>query len=216
MIYLLDMDTNVIKSVLLITAAHLILSAGCNKNGTTPCRNDAYSFAVTSYWEPQKNSYTVGDTIYLYSSFPKSLTNLINNTLVDYSNAVAIGGGIGMGYLDTISRNAMPARNKFDFFAITGTIGESIVAPDQGPAFTYAENSTIYSFRCGIVCKQKGIFMFNVSDLKSPGLMGKNCTNAGFGMTVTNSDKHFSLYQYALGIAPESGTIQNGYCFRVE
>ncbi len=41
------MGTNFfIKNVLLFKAAHLILSAGCNKKGTTPCRNTGWQFSA--------------------------------------------------------------------------------------------------------------------------------------------------------------------------
>jgi hypothetical protein len=211
------MVTNIFKIGLLITATQFLLASGCRKNKTIPCVFGGYSFAVTSEWAPQRQVYNIGDTVYLTSSFPKFLTDLVNPSLViDYSNAVAIGGGVGIGYLDTITRNAIPGRNKFDFFSITGIVGERAVAPDQGPAFTYSELSNLYSFKCGFICRQKGIFMFSVSDLKSPGLSGKNCTNAGFTMTVTNNEKHFSLYEYALGFPNDADGMKRGYCFRVQ
>jgi hypothetical protein len=210
------MVINVIKIALLITAVQFILSASCNKERPRQCRG-GYVFQATSEWSPQKRVYGVGDTLYLSSTIPKTLTDGINPSIVvDYSNSVAIGGGIGMGYVDTIQRIPMPGRSKFDFFPITGTIGERAVAADQGPAFTYAEQPTSYGFRCGIICKQKGIYVFSISDLKSPGIRGKDCTNADFGMTLTNSEKNLDLYEVATGITLDADGRKRGFAFRVQ
>ena len=204
------------RTALLITAVQFFLGASCNKEMPRQCRG-GYAFEATSEWSPQKRVYTVGDTLYLNSNIPKTLTDGINPSIVvDYSNSVAIGGGIGMGYVDTIRQVPVPGRNKFDFFAIIGTIRESSVAADQGPAFTYAEQSSAYSFKCGIICRQKGIYFFSISDLKSPGIRGKDCTNADFGMTLTNPEKNLDLYESATGIILDADGRKRGFAFRVQ
>ncbi len=210
------MAINLIRTALLITAVQFFLGASCNKKSTRQCRG-GYAFQATSEWSPQKRVYTVGDTLYLTSNISKTLTDGINPSIVvDYSNSVAIGGGIGMGYVDTILGGPVPGRNRFDFFSITGIMGESSVAADQGPAFTYAEQSSAYSFKCGIICKQKGIYFFSISDLKSPGIRGKDCTNANFGMTLTNSEKNLDLYEGATGVTLDADGRKRGFAFRVQ
>ena len=206
-----------IRIGLLITAIQFILGASCNKNKSYPCRNIVYSFEAASLWSPQREVYNVGDTIILSSEIPKTLSDLINPVLVvDYSNAVGIGGGVGIAYLDTITRTAIPGRRYFDLVTFIGSLGERSVAPDQGPAFTYTESFNKYELRVGLICKQKGIYNFSVSDLKSPGLKGKNCTNAGFNMAVTNSIKNLLLYERVLSITLDADAIKRNYCFRVQ
>ncbi len=210
------MVIKVIRIGLLITTAHFILGSSCTKNNSRPCRT-GYSFNATSIWNPETETYTVGDTIILSSEISKTLNDSINPSLViNYSNAIAIGGGIGIGYLDTITRTAFPGRQYFDLVTVIGSLGETSVAPDQGPAFIYKETFDKYELKVGLICKQKGIYGFSVSDLKSPGIRGKNCTNAGFNMTVTNSDKHILLYQYALGFLPDADGLKRIYSFRVQ
>ncbi|MEJ7822823.1 MAG: hypothetical protein WKF85_10905 [Chitinophagaceae bacterium] len=205
-----------IRFGLLITTIQFILGASCNKDNSRPCRN-GYSFDATSIWNPEKQTYTVGDTIILSSEISKTLNDLVNPSLViNYSNTIAIGGGIGIGYLDTITRTALPGRNYFDLVTVIGSLTESSVAPDQGPAFIYKETLDKYELKVGLICKQKGIYGLSVSNLKSPGIRGKNCTNADFSMTVTNPDKHISLYQYALGFLPDADGMKRIYCFRVQ
>lgn len=210
------MATNFFKAALLITAVQLFLGASCNKDRPRQCRG-GYSFEATSEWSPQRRIYGIGDTLYLTSTIPKTLIDGINTSIiVDFSNSVAIGGGIGMGYVDTVQRIPLPGRNKFSFFAITGAIGERTVAADQGPAFTYAEQLTSYVFKCGIICKERGIYVFSVSDLKSPGIRGKDCTNADFNMTLTNSEKNLDLYEGATGITLDADGRRRNFAFRVQ
>ncbi len=96
-----------------------------------------------------------------------------------------------------------------DTIYLTSVFSKSLV--DQ-----YRETSTTYQFKGAIICKRKGIYGFSVSDLLSPGLRGKNCTKAGFAMTVINSDKHLHLHQYVLGVDPNDVMLKRiGYDFRV-
>lgn len=209
---------NVFKIGLLITATQFLLSVSCNKNNTTPCRNVAYSFAVTCNYYPEKEIYNIGDTIYFESTFPKTLTSLLNpSTVVDYSNSSGLGGDLGVGYLDTITRQPMPAKDSFQFVSIVGSFQERSGNQNSGINTMFLETALNYHFKGAIICKKKGIYGFGVSDLYSNGIRGKNCTNAGFVMTLTNSNKHLHLHQYALGVDPNDPILQRiGYDFRVQ
>ncbi len=68
----------------------------------------------------------------------------------------------------------------------------------------------------GIRLLSKGLFYIGVTDLVSSGLVGKNCTNAGFNMTVTNSNKNLNLFQYALGYVPDALLQKSIFCYRVQ
>ena len=63
--------------------------------------------------------------------------------------------------------------------------------------------------------KTKGLFYIGVTNLGSQGLVGKDCTNAGFSMTVTNTNKNINLFQYALNYTPDAMLQKSIYCFRV-
>jgi hypothetical protein len=211
------MGTDILKIGLLITAAQFLLASGCNKNGTTPCVFGGYSFAVTSEWSPQREIYNVGDTIYLNSSFPKTLTDQINTSIiVDYSNSVGIQGDIGIAAPDSVQRTNRPAKDSFQFVSIIGSFSERPIKQSQGININYAELNSSYQFKGGIICNKKGLYGISVDNLLSNGIRGKNCTNAGFRITVTNSDKHILLYQNALGIVLDAESIKKIYCFKVQ
>jgi len=144
---------------LLITATQFILSASCNKNDTRPCVNfaTAYSFKVTSEFAVQQETYNIGDTIFLSSNFPKTLTDYttINNQQIDYSNSVGIYGDIGFAYLDSITHQIKPAKDSFAFVPFVGNFVERTSNQNQGINSKYAELSTTYKFYAGIICKKK-------------------------------------------------------------
>ncbi len=205
------------KTVLLITATQFLFSGTCKKEGSKPCAMATpYSFNVTSEFLPQKEIYNVGDSIFLRSSFPKQLINLISNQQVDYSNSLGVGGNCNFGVLDTVNKSISEGLNKFNVFAITGSNSPINSSSNLGLNVQFKETPTGYELIIGILLISKGIFSVVLTDLGSQGLRGKDCTNAGFNMTVTNSNKNLNLFQYALGYAPDAMLTKNMYCFRVQ
>lgn len=177
-----------------------------------------YSFSVTSKWTPQQEVYHIGDTLYLTSAFPKMLIDQINPAIkVDYSNSTGVGGSYAFYELDTIQHDVKGAVLKFEIIPIKGSVGNGIIVPNEQKTVNYLETGINYAFSIKVVLKVNGIFAFYISDLKSNGLKGKNCTNAGFSNTLTNSSKNINLFEYAMGRPPASQfEIERIYCFRVQ
>lgn len=204
-----------IKAMLLIKATLLISAFSCNKNGSKPCTMvTPFSFNVTSEFFPQRETYNIGDTIFLHSSFPKSLLNQISNQQVDYGNSLGISGNLAIGLLDSNSRTILYALPKFKVINISGTTSPIPNATEGGLNIFYKEDS-IYNFKLGIICLNKGVYRIGLTDLSSQGISGKDCTNAGFNMTVTNANKNLNLFQNAIGYYPDALAIKTIYCFRV-
>ncbi len=210
---------NILKFGLLITVAHFLMASGCNKNNPPrPCLNGGslYSFNVTSEFSPEKEVYNVGDTIFLNSTFPKTLLNLVSNQQVDYSNSLGVGGDISIFYLDSITRQPIPARDSFNLISYVGNFINRNINQNQGINTSYSENAN-YLFKGGFICKKKSIYGFGVQDLGSQGLNGQNCSNAGFNMTVTNINKHLNLHTITIGTnSNDPALVQKGYAFRVQ
>jgi hypothetical protein len=97
------------KIVLLIIATQFLFGSSCNRDGSKPCRDARYGFSVTSEFSPQKEIYDIGDTIFLTSTIPKSLTDLISNQQIDYSNSLGISGNVTFGYMHTLTKTGMDA-----------------------------------------------------------------------------------------------------------
>ena len=210
------MDTNIFKVGLVFFVIQILLSSGCKKEGTKPCTNiTRYSFEATSDFSPQQEVYNVGDTIFFYSSIPKTLTDLITNQQVDYNNSVGVGGNLIFYYLDTISHTFIDAKNRFTTIPYNGTFEQIANSPNLGLNIFY-QNAATYLFKIGIVLNERGIFLLGPTNPGSRGLSGKDCTNAGFNMTVTNTNKNLQLFEYVLGYPPDVQQEKVSYCFRVQ
>lgn len=207
---------DLLKPVLYFSLFIIVTSSGCRKDSSRPCQyGTRYGFSVTSSWSPEIETYQVGDTMILTSIFTKNLLDVQSNSIVQYSNTLGIYGNIVFGIMDSVSHSGMDARSKFQVFGIIGVIEPIENNPEKGVNIKYAEGND-YSCKVGVIFKEKGIFLLAVSNLGSQGIIGENCTNAGFGMTVTNTNKHFNLFQYALGYPPDALLQPNIYCFRVQ
>jgi hypothetical protein len=209
---------NILKIGLLITATQFLMASGCNKDSSKPCALvTPYSFNVTSEWTPQKLVYRIGDTIILNSSFPKTLLDQVTNSNINYSNSSNIQGDLSIALYDTITHLPVAGRDSFSIVTVTGSFVERTFNQQAGINFNYKETQGFYEFRGGFICKKKGIYGIGVSDLSSNGIVGEQCKNANFSMTVTNSDKHLFLNQYALNVNPnDPELVKRGYAFRVQ
>ena len=209
---------NILKMMLLITATPILFGSSCNKDGSKPCRNAPYSFDVTSEFSPQKEIYNVGDTIFLTSSFPKNLTSQISNQQVDYSNSLGVGGSISTSILDTANKQVQYALDKFTVFDLKGSSSQSQNQNimNAGKNVLFFESNNSYELKIGFILKQKGLYMLGMNNLGSQGLRGKDCTNAGFNMTVTNINKNLQLFQYALSYPADAMLAKSIFCFRVQ
>ena len=204
------------KVLSFLAISFIVMAAQCNK-GSTPCVFGGYSFKVTSEFIPQAQAYSIGDTIFLYSTFSKTLQDLINTSLnIDYSNSTGIGGDLGIASLDSINNISKPAKDSFHFIDLKGRFIERNFNEDGGINFHYLETNSSYIFHGAIVCKKKGLYAISVDNLMSRGIQGENCTNASFAMTVTNTEKNLQWYENALNITLPQSSIDKMYCFKVE
>ena len=210
---------NISKSLLLISVTMIFISSSCNKDSTRPCSSyTPYSFKITSEWLLQQELYHIGDTLILTSTFPKILTDYstLNLHQVDYSNAVSIASGAIFYSLDSVQHQYIGGVSKFNLFSIYGSILPSTVTPQEHTDLIFQEQANNFFLKIGIIAKEKGIFALYISNGGSEGIIGKNCTNAAFDMTVTNSDKHVGLFQFAMQQTPDVEQQRKIYCFRVQ
>lgn len=213
------MVTSFIKKVGVISLLSTLMSSTCNKNSTTPCPNlqTMYSFLSTAEWINEREVYNVGDTLYLFSSFPKTLNDQINTSLnIDYSNSSGIVGIIGIVLLDSIQQKFISAKDSFSFVPITGSFTDGTINQDRVKGITYSEELSQYKFHGGLICLKRGVYEIDVDNLYSAGIRGTRCTSAGFSMEITNPNKHINLFENAIGQPPTLQRQKIMYCFRVQ
>jgi hypothetical protein len=209
------MATKLIFKIRLVLILISFCFAKCNKDSSRPCLNSAYFFTATSEWTPQNRFYNVGDTLVIHSFLKKSLLNTSNGSFINYSDAVNIGGDIGFGIPDSLNMQNIPAKDSFTFISIKGRFIERINNQGQGINFEYIETDSNYVFEGKIVCNKKGYFAISVDDLKSSGIRGRNCTNASFDMTVTNTLRYQQQYERIFGITLSEASLKKIYCITV-
>ncbi len=213
MIYSRATIINIIPLLFFIT---FLQSASCNKNDTKPCRNAPYGFNITSEWSPEKNIYYINDSLFLVCSFSTSLIDINSNSLVNYSNSKKIGGNLAVYYLDTVTNKLVNAIDSFSFSAISGFFDSNPQAADYKKSFYFLESQNLYSLKIKLTCKAKGIYAIFVSNPGSQGIVGEDCTNAGFYNKLTNLNQHINLFESALNQQLESQFERERiYCFRV-
>lgn len=209
--------TKWLKLGLVMASAQVFLFAKCNKE-PSPCPGGGgYAFLSTAEWSPEKAIYQVGDTLYLTSRIPKRLTDQINTSIVvDYSNTVGISGNIGIALPNSQTRQNIPAVDSFRFLPVEGGVLRHPNRPELLLVSSYSTTSSEFVFRMMLICVKKGFYALSVDDLGSKGLQGKNCSNAAFDMTVTNSNRNEIRYQNALGITLDPQSLKKLFCFEVQ
>ncbi len=192
------------------------MSSSCKKDSSKPCLNiTPFSFNVASNIAPESETYKMGDTLFLNSKIPFAISNNMTNEQVNYENNTGISGSLTFAYFDTSAHLLKASFDKFQIVPYIGNYTPINNTPNNGINCSFVEENRNFQFKIGIIPKQKGIYSLAFNDLSSRGLKNKDCTNANFIMTITNSNKNFNLFQYGLGYPPDAYLQQHIYCFRV-
>ena len=201
------------KKILPILAIPFLVGVKCRKEDTWPCRNATYGFSVSGVFSPQRENYAVGDTIYYHCSFPVKLWDPLYNREIDYSNSVGIGGTFNFSKIDSAKRESNSSLQ--DFF-VKSIVGEVTPHKDSTGIY-YNYQAGVDSFKVTIAIKllSKGLYYFAVGNLSSRGIRGQNCTNAGFTMSIVNSNKNLHLFENGMGQAADALLSPKIFCFRV-
>lgn len=212
------MATKTIVRATLLGVALTIILTSC----PSPCIEAVYNFRVQVAITPALDSVKVGDTLFLKSSFPTTLFDYQTKIQVDYSNARAIGGTLGLSDLfkiDTLGSNSDSSTIKyFEYANIQGRIYNSKDVPIHWRVnqTEYVERNGQYQLLIGIIPQKRGIYGLGVSDALSNGREGvKNCEKANFEVAVTNPDKHLYLYEQALGRQINGFDSRQSFFFKV-
>lgn len=192
-----------------------IILSGCPK----PCIEANYSFAVNSQIIPDLDSIKVGDTIFLFSSFPTSLKDQRTGQTVDYSNSTGIGNTLSVSELpqgDTIAKDAVI---DFDYISINGRIynDRNIPSPDRVQQITYQESNGNYTLKVGLIAKHIGKYILGLGDGLSNGRKkSHSCEKASFGVSISDTNQHFYLIKnWKPDIIINDFGKRHGYAFKV-
>ncbi len=183
---------NVIAGIGLLAFA--IISSGCPK----PCIEASYSFAANTQISPDLDSIKIGDTLYLISTFPTSLFDQTNRTIIDYSNANDIESTLSIAQL--ITGDSIPKGSVHDF-RYTSELGmiynvANIPSPETIQQLRYQQVANNYQIKVGLIPQHAGIFALGIGNGLSNGRNKSNkCEKASFMFTIANTAQHIYFFQ---------------------
>ncbi|MDX2306401.1 MAG: hypothetical protein NW226_26565 [Microscillaceae bacterium] len=208
------MGTKITVKLTLLSLGLLFLMTSCPDS----CLDISYNFEVTSYFTPEIDSISLGDTLYLISEFPTDLEDVLTSSLIDYSNAKTIGGILGVSELiPNDSKTPTGAVSQFKYIAINGKIfnDKTVPSPEVFQQLSYEETSSTYRLKIGLIPTKKGVYFLTNGDALSRGRKESNCESASFSMQVSNQDQNLYLLEDFLGLPADENNQRLGYCFRV-
>lgn len=213
-------------SLILIPLLVLALTTGCKK--TTGCEGGLRAdirFEIPVNIYPAKDTFSIGDTIWIEQSFSDNLQDK-NNTKNTYSiNNIDLYSNLGITNLNT----SFPAISYDDPYLITYTgqttdnnVG-SVKYQVLYIGYTYEANT--YKYKAAFIVEKTGFYLikfFSYADGDDMNLT--NCTNEKVTIDYTTNredNNNYNMLQYAVDDYYSSWTIEEfnkngGYCFHVK
>ena len=192
-------------------ATFLISFAGCGHR----CVEAQYYFSMEDTFLPEKDSISIGDTLWVTSSHSTTFRDSISKTNIDFSNS-QLGTPFEVLKFPETSPNVIGAVNDFDYIIKVGSLTGNDNIPNQNKGFSYKEINDQYTLSVGIVAKQKGIYGISLGDDISVTRKNKGCEKAFIQIINVNSNNHLYYYQnFRLGYQISEYERSHIYCFKV-
>ena len=178
------------------------------------CRETIFNFEIGIKAYPDKDSISVGDTIWLEVNEPTTLKDVQTGKIVDYSGASNLGTAISFLKLIAVSSTDDQMASKFRYVLIHGN---EISRKDSTKyrEFKFDEAGGLYRFKLGVIPKEAGVFKVFVSNAGSVVRKSDKCTKASFQINFKSTDQHLYLNEIILpgvSLSPGGGI----YLFKVK
>lgn len=199
----------------LLTALSIIILLS-NVNCGRGCVEAQYNFRMQEVFYPEKDSISLGDTVFMESSHSTSFTDSLTNKLIDFSGS-DIGGSLELLRLPDTSATVVGGMNDFNILILNGTAIGNDYIPEQNKQLLFQESNNNYVLKLGFIAKQKGVYLVALGN--SMGIIKKKggCEKANILLTNANTDNHLFFYENWL----HSNLISEYekthiYCFKVK
>lgn len=201
--------------IVLMSISAIIIFNGCGKL-RFDCANTTYTFQAGIKAYPDRDSLSIGDTIWLESTIPASLIDISTQKLIDYSGAGNLGTVISLDRF-TGDHGSIYAANEFKYVLSKGKTVEKISnVPDRIREYLYIETGDQYYLKVGIIPQKAGIYMLGVGNPQNVFRNSDKCTKAKYFINFENTKQHIYLYQNNRpGYKIEGLELTNIYCFKV-
>lgn len=169
--------------------AFLVSSIGCGKN----CKDARYSFSMHESFSPEKDSISIGDTLWINSSHSTTFQDLQSYANVDFSNS-QIGSNIRILRFPDTSQNVIGGIYNFDIIKIYGNEVGNDNIPSENKGYYYEEVDTGYLLKLGFIAKEKGVYGISLGN--SIGIVQKKGGCEKATIEIDNSNLNTHLYYY--------------------
>lgn len=172
----------------LLTALSIIIllsNVSCGRG----CVEAQYNFRMQEVFYPEKDSISLGDTVFMESSHSTSFTDSLTNKLIDFSGS-DIGGSLELLRLPDTSATVVGGMNDFNILILNGTAIGNDYIPEQNKQLLFQESNNNYVLKLGFIAKQKGVYLVALGN--SMGIIKKKggCEKANILLTNANTDNH--------------------------
>ena len=201
------------NSFLIVAFISLIQLTGCD-----PPEGPSYAFSVTASLSPSRDTVSIGDTLYLTSSFPTKLTDNRTGKIVDYSNSVDLSSSIGFADFTKFGTTTDSTTTKYmHYVKLEGDVYNDKTMPLywNGNRVRYEENDGYYKLKIGMIPQKKGMYIFSIGDPFSNGQAGHSGRSASFTISLVNTEQHLHYYEDIYGPKSYSDRVR-AYCFVVK
>ncbi len=199
------------NKLLIFIALSVATLHSCHK----PCNQPDYSFSFTDNFFPEKDSISIGDTLWLICKIPKdSMIDSYSQKEVNFSNAENFIGNLIISDIAAFE-NQRWAIDSFTYFNVTGTIYTDAKA-NHVKQISFSESDTAFLLKIGLVAARKGIYILTVPDI--PGVYRKGygkCGAGNFEILNANTNQHLYLFEDRWGQLASYDRIRS-YCFKVK
>lgn len=163
----------------------------CNKGSICNATN-VYNFTLGMRCYPDKDSLSIGDTVWLNLNESIFFKNESNNETIEFRSAANLGTVISCyQFFDrSISKGAL---NKFKFVLNKGTNVANNIDTSAIKEYLFAENGLYYTLNLGLITKDTGRFVLTISNAANVFRRNDNCNKAFFKINFRETNQHFYL-----------------------
>lgn len=175
--------------------------AQCNKS-IVGCANTSYTFQLDCRVIPDRDTVSIGDTIWVEINSPNTFIDLQSNQPINFSNANNLG--TNMGFVKLINRSPIQLADAVDSFKFVLITGSEITSPipHLEKDFLINDVNGMYVFKLGVIPKNSGTYRFNLGNPAGVYRNSNSCPKANFNMRLTQTNQHYYLYPGGAGVTP--------------
>jgi hypothetical protein len=200
----------------LILISFLFSFATCKKS-KGDCIGNAYRIKQNWNILPQRDSISIGDTLFFTSYFLNNLLNYNNNSNFNIPANTTIGSSFGIRKIEGYN-NLKDAVDSFNFVLTKGRLIENSISPKKIKDFYWLPYSDSFKISFTFIAKSKGDYLFTVPDGLGRFTIPNECENS-INIDLNNVNFKNNAYQshiyYGLTYTPVYDSLHN-FCIRVK